>query len=186
MPRGRTIVFIDNSNVFHGQMTAGWRIDVKTLHAFLEREGEVWQAFFFASVTDPPRYQQTNFYRSSRMRCDTRSSCSDWVPKPSTAERATRPDESLSRRGLMSRSPHACLLWQTTEPSILRSWWRPTGTILRPSAPSRATVSGSRSSLGGAPFPQKWKQSLPVQPCTLMTFGPRLSSRWRPTEVPMH
>lgn len=62
MPRGRTIVFIDNSNVFHGQQTAGWRIDARKLHTFLEREGDIWQTFFFASVTDPPRYQQTNFY----------------------------------------------------------------------------------------------------------------------------
>ena len=63
MARGRSIVFIDNSNVFHGQRTAGWRIDARRLQDFLERDGEVWQVFFFASVTDPPRYQQTNFYR---------------------------------------------------------------------------------------------------------------------------
>jgi uncharacterized LabA/DUF88 family protein len=63
MPRGRTIVFIDNSNVFHGQMNAGWRIDARKLHPFLEKGGEVWQTYFFASVTDPPRYEQTGFYR---------------------------------------------------------------------------------------------------------------------------
>ena len=62
MARGRTIVFVDNSNVFHGQLSAGWRIDAKKLHSYLEREGDVWQTFFFASVTDPPRYKQTNFY----------------------------------------------------------------------------------------------------------------------------
>lgn len=63
MPRGRTIVFIDNSNVFHGARMAGWRINAKKLHAYLEREGEVWQSFFSASVTDPPRYRQTSFYK---------------------------------------------------------------------------------------------------------------------------
>ncbi len=63
MPKGRTIAFIDNSNVFHGQLTAGWRIDAKRLHEYLEQEGDIWQTFFFASVTDPPRYQQTAFYR---------------------------------------------------------------------------------------------------------------------------
>lgn len=63
MSRGRTIVFVDNANVFHGQMNAGWRIDVRKLHAFIEREGEIWQTYLFASVSDPPRYQQTNFYR---------------------------------------------------------------------------------------------------------------------------
>jgi uncharacterized LabA/DUF88 family protein len=62
MSRGRTIAFIDNSNVFHGQKTAGWRVDAKKLHNRLERDGEIWQTFFFASVTDPPRYEQTNFY----------------------------------------------------------------------------------------------------------------------------
>ena len=63
MARGKTILFIDNSNVFHGCKAAGWRIDGKKLHEFLETDGEIWQGFFFASVTDPPRYQQTNFYR---------------------------------------------------------------------------------------------------------------------------
>jgi len=63
MPRGRTIVFIDNSNVFLGGRNAGWRIDAEKLRQFLSRDGEIWQAFFFAAVTDPPRYKQTNFYR---------------------------------------------------------------------------------------------------------------------------
>lgn len=54
MSRGRTIVFIDNSNVFQGQLAVGWRIDAKKLHEYLEREGDVLQSFFFASVTDPP------------------------------------------------------------------------------------------------------------------------------------
>jgi len=62
MSRNRTIAFVDNSNVFHGQINAGWRIDAKKLQAYLQRDGEIWQTFFFASVTDPPRYQQTGFY----------------------------------------------------------------------------------------------------------------------------
>jgi len=62
MARGRTITFIDNSNVFLGSRSAGWRIDARKLHDFLKRDGEIWQTFFFASATDPPRYQQTNFY----------------------------------------------------------------------------------------------------------------------------
>lgn len=63
MPRGRTIVFVDNSNIFHGQLAAGWRIDARKLYDFLEHEGEIWQTYFFASVTEPPRYQQTAFYK---------------------------------------------------------------------------------------------------------------------------
>src|SRR5437588_448564 len=61
--RGRTIVFIDNANIFHGQLNAGWRIDFKKLHTLLAGDGEIWQAFVFASVMDPPRYEQTAFYR---------------------------------------------------------------------------------------------------------------------------
>jgi len=62
MPRGKTIVFIDNSNIFYGQRNVGWRIDIKKFHDYLEQNGEIWQTFLFASVTEPPRYEQTNFY----------------------------------------------------------------------------------------------------------------------------
>ena len=61
--RGKTIVYFDNSNVFHGQREAGWRIDAVKLHNHLERAGDLWQVYFFAAVSDPPRYSQTAFYR---------------------------------------------------------------------------------------------------------------------------
>jgi uncharacterized LabA/DUF88 family protein len=61
--RGKTIMFVDNSNIFHGSRQAGWRIDAKKLHTKLEADGPVWQTFFFAAVSDPPRYNQTGFYR---------------------------------------------------------------------------------------------------------------------------
>jgi uncharacterized LabA/DUF88 family protein len=63
MTRGKTIMFVDNSNIFHGSRAAGWRIDAKKLHAQLEGPGPIWQTFFFAAVTDPPRYSQTAFYQ---------------------------------------------------------------------------------------------------------------------------
>lgn len=63
MNRGKTIMFVDNSNVFHGSRQAGWRIDAKRLHTALEKAGPIWQTFFFAAVSDPPRYSQTNFYK---------------------------------------------------------------------------------------------------------------------------
>ena len=61
--RGKTIVYFDNSNIFHGQRMVGWRIDAEKLHARLEKDGPIWQVYFFAAVSDPPRYSQTNFYR---------------------------------------------------------------------------------------------------------------------------
>lgn len=71
--RGRTIVYVDNSNIFHGQLDAGWRIDASKLHAHLAKDGDIWQVFFFASVNDPPRFKQTNFYRmlKERLRWET-------------------------------------------------------------------------------------------------------------------
>src|SRR5258708_12379333 len=61
--RGKTTMFVDNSNIFHGSRQAGWRIDAKKLHAKLEADGPIWQTFFFAAVSDPPRYNQTGFYK---------------------------------------------------------------------------------------------------------------------------
>lgn len=63
MSRGKTIVFLDNSNIFHGCKAVGWRIDATKLVTLIERRGNIWQTIFFASATDPPRFQQTNFYR---------------------------------------------------------------------------------------------------------------------------
>jgi uncharacterized LabA/DUF88 family protein len=63
MPRGKTIVFIDNSNIFQGMRAAGWRIDPKRMMDLIGQRGDIWQTIFFASATDPPRFQQTNFYR---------------------------------------------------------------------------------------------------------------------------
>jgi hypothetical protein len=51
--RGKTIVYFDNSNIFHGQRDAGWRIDAGKLQAELEKRGEIWQVYFFAAVSDP-------------------------------------------------------------------------------------------------------------------------------------
>ncbi len=63
MERGKTILFIDNSNIFKGSLNAGWRVDAKTLIKKLEENGRIWQTFFFAAVSDPPRMSQTNFYK---------------------------------------------------------------------------------------------------------------------------
>jgi uncharacterized LabA/DUF88 family protein len=61
--RGRTICFVDNSNVFGGQRSVGWRIDWQKFAAHLDSTSPVWQTYFFASELDPPRAIQTDFYR---------------------------------------------------------------------------------------------------------------------------
>lgn len=63
LQRGRTICFIDNSNIFSGQQDAGWRIDWKRFSEYIAIDGEIWQTYFFASEQDPPRAIQTGFYR---------------------------------------------------------------------------------------------------------------------------
>jgi uncharacterized LabA/DUF88 family protein len=61
--RGKTICFIDNANIFHGQQEAGWRIDWEKFIRYLEREGEIWQTHIFASEHDPPLSNENSFYQ---------------------------------------------------------------------------------------------------------------------------
>jgi uncharacterized LabA/DUF88 family protein len=61
--RGKTICFIDNANVFHGQYDSGWRIDWERFLKYLEEGEQIWQVYFFASETDPPREEASNFYQ---------------------------------------------------------------------------------------------------------------------------
>ncbi len=61
-------MYFDNSNIFQGQKREGWRIDAEKLMARIEKDGPIWQVHFFAAVTDPPRYQQTNFYKMLKER----------------------------------------------------------------------------------------------------------------------
>ncbi len=60
--RGRTILYFDNSNIFRGQLDVRWRIDAQKLMAALQKDSDIWQTYFFAAVTDPPRFSQTGFY----------------------------------------------------------------------------------------------------------------------------
>jgi uncharacterized LabA/DUF88 family protein len=61
--RGKTICFIDNANIFHGQQDAGWRIDWERFLRYMEQDEQIWQVYFFASETDPPREEATGFYQ---------------------------------------------------------------------------------------------------------------------------
>lgn len=62
--RGKTICFIDDANIFHGQQEQGWRIDWQRFVRFLEREDEeVWQVYFFSSEHNEPSSKETNFYQ---------------------------------------------------------------------------------------------------------------------------
>jgi len=59
---GRTMMFIDNSYVFSGMLSAGWRLSWEKLLNHIEKEGEIWQTHFFASEHVPPKENQRNFF----------------------------------------------------------------------------------------------------------------------------
>jgi uncharacterized LabA/DUF88 family protein len=61
--RGKTICFIDNANIFHGQQDMGWRIDWEKFARYLNRDGEIWQTYFFASEHNPPLPAESSFYQ---------------------------------------------------------------------------------------------------------------------------
>lgn len=52
-PRGKTICFIDNANIYRGVGKAGWRIDWKKLQEFIEKDGPVWQTYLFGTAMMP-------------------------------------------------------------------------------------------------------------------------------------
>ncbi|HKG22903.1 MAG TPA: NYN domain-containing protein [Blastocatellia bacterium] len=60
--RGKTICFIDNANIFHGQRDEGWKIDWQKFMSHLEEGGEVWQTYFFASYHEPIESEQEAFF----------------------------------------------------------------------------------------------------------------------------
>lgn len=66
-------MYFDNSNVFKSIRTLNWRIDVEKLCAKLSTDGPIWQTYFFAAVSEPPRFAQTNFYQmlKNKLRWET-------------------------------------------------------------------------------------------------------------------
>jgi uncharacterized LabA/DUF88 family protein len=60
---GKRICFIDDSNIFHGQEEAGWRIDWERFQRFLERDGPVEKFYFFSSVFDADDEEHNGFFR---------------------------------------------------------------------------------------------------------------------------
>lgn len=61
--RGKTICFIDDRNIYHGQVESGWKIDWERFMKLLSPDGEVWQVYYFASESDPPSPGETNYYQ---------------------------------------------------------------------------------------------------------------------------
>lgn len=61
--RGKTICFIDDRNIYHGQVDSGWKIDWEKFIKSLGPDGEVWQVYYFASESDSPSQGESNYYQ---------------------------------------------------------------------------------------------------------------------------
>lgn len=58
--RGKTVVFIDASNIYHSQKSLGWRIDLKKLIALLRNEVNIFGVYYYMGY-DPENAKQKKF-----------------------------------------------------------------------------------------------------------------------------
>lgn len=58
--RGKTIVFIDASNIYHSQKRLGWMIDLKKLINLLRDELEIFEVYYYLAY-DPENTSQKRF-----------------------------------------------------------------------------------------------------------------------------
>lgn len=99
-PRGKTICFVDNSNVFGGQQAVGWRIDWEKFQRYLEQVGPIWQVHFFASEQDPPRAVQTNFYRFLKDQLHWEVHLYELGKKSHTCSKCANKDTTAAEKGV--------------------------------------------------------------------------------------
>ncbi|HZH34762.1 MAG TPA: NYN domain-containing protein [Pyrinomonadaceae bacterium] len=61
--RGKTICFIDDQNVYHGQRDNGWRIDWQKFIKLIEQDGdELWQVYYFGGEKENQSEGEANYY----------------------------------------------------------------------------------------------------------------------------
>lgn len=62
--RGKTICFIDDQNIFHGQRGNGWRIDWHKLINFLSPgDEEIWQVYYFGGEREDQSEGESNYFQ---------------------------------------------------------------------------------------------------------------------------
>ncbi len=65
MDASKTVLYIDNSNIFRGCKKTGWRPSYRKIKEYLEhKEGPLRHIHFFASDQEVPREKQARFYRA--------------------------------------------------------------------------------------------------------------------------
>lgn len=58
--KGKTIVFIDASNIYHSQKRLGWRVDFEKLMNLLHQELDVFEVYYYLAY-DPDNDSQRKF-----------------------------------------------------------------------------------------------------------------------------
>lgn len=57
-------IFIDGANMFYAQRKLGWHIDYRKVYDYLAKAGDVYNAFYYTSVTTPPDTGVESFLRA--------------------------------------------------------------------------------------------------------------------------
>jgi uncharacterized LabA/DUF88 family protein len=60
----RIAIFIDGANMFYAQRKLGWHIDYKKVYDFYAQEGQIYNAFYYTSVVNPPDQAMEGFLRA--------------------------------------------------------------------------------------------------------------------------
>lgn len=60
----RIAIFIDGANMFYAQRKMGWHIDYKKVYDFYANQAQVYNAFYYTSVTNPPDPGMEGFLRA--------------------------------------------------------------------------------------------------------------------------
>jgi uncharacterized LabA/DUF88 family protein len=60
----RIAIFIDGANMFYAQRKMGWHIDYRKVYEFYAAQAQVYNAFYYTSVTNPPDAGMEGFLRA--------------------------------------------------------------------------------------------------------------------------
>lgn len=60
----RIAIFIDGANMFYAQRKMGWHIDYRKVYEFYASQAQVYNAFYYTSVTNPPDPGMEGFLRA--------------------------------------------------------------------------------------------------------------------------
>ncbi len=60
----RIAIFIDGANMFYAQRKMGWHIDYRKVYEFYASQAQVYNAFYYTSVTNPPDTGMEGFLRA--------------------------------------------------------------------------------------------------------------------------